>query len=636
MPLSVDTIMKQYNLIRASIGLLVVFFALESCSGEKTGEDRVPSLVRLDLLLQQEGRSGADVLLEGPESAAPSGRSRRLKAILSREKETLKETTVSVVADQVPFSRSCRLRIPEGGTLSGRAALMFSGAGGDLLPPVFFRIDVLQASGKRKTLFSCRQGEGIDLSGSWREFVIDLSDMAGETVELHFETGLTSSRRIKKKITALWGNLMLFTTIHEQDRPNIIMISLDTLRADHLGCYGYERNTSPFIDSLARHGVRFSRVTANAPMTTPSHMSIMTSLYPQKHGVLSGRYRLKTKPPTLAAVLSSEGYLTAAFTEGGNISSIHGFDLGFDYYWEKKCDDIQRILGKGETWLEKHRGRPFFLFLHTYQPHEPYRPHQKFTDIFYPGTTRRFPRGYPPGLFQVGASRALNEEELRSVQALYDGEIRYCDASLDAFYHRLEEKGLLENTLFIILSDHGEGFMEHRLMGHGNSLYEEALHIPLIFHMPAKIPGGRVIQAFARSIDIAPTILEIAACPLPASFTGVSLFSLFDSQESFPSITSLLYLYPRRTATFYETHALRTPRYKYISSTDPAQPPALFDLDGDPGEEENLASSRPRIVREMKEKLDRALARHRIAEEPDTVDPDARIEQELRELGYIE
>ena len=292
-------------------------------------------------------------------------------------------------------------------------------------------------------------------------------------------------------------------------------------------------------------------------------------------------------------------------------------------------------MNRAEQWIETTAFQPFFLFLHTYQPHEPYRPHADYTDTFYPGAGKKFPGGYPPGLFEVGKTPRLDEEDLRAIEALYDGEIRYCDAALERFYSALRRRGLAENTLFVILSDHGEGFMEHQLMGHGNSLYEEALHIPLILHMPGRIPEGKVLDAFAGSIDIAPTILEIAGFTVPETFSGISLFSMIKEDTPVPDRPLLLYLYPRGSITFYETHAIRSGRYKFILSQDASKPPLLYDLEEDPQEKVNMASSRPEIVQKMKKQLRAFLEQETYKGKPATVTFDEEEKDRLEALGYL-
>ena len=316
------------NLLCTAI-LVPVLCALPACSGEKENEAPLPPLVRLDLLLDPDQalttrEPEPDGIVRPAEAASPG-----MLALLRREKETMQETTVGVVSVKVPSVRSCRVRIPERGRLSGKIGLKAPGMAKEDRPDLLFRIDLRPERGDKKEIFAFHEDRITgDLEGTWQDFFIDLADRAGQTVELIFSVRSSMPLSPGQQIIAFWGNPVLYAPVEKHERPNIVVVSLDTLRADHLGCYGYHRETSPFIDSLAEKGVRLSRLTANTPLTTPSHMSIMTSLYPQNHGVLAGRYRLTRRVPTLAAVLAAGGYLTAAFTEGGNISSVHGFFLG--------------------------------------------------------------------------------------------------------------------------------------------------------------------------------------------------------------------------------------------------------------------------------------------------------------------
>ena len=213
----------------------------------------------------------------------------------------------------------------------------------------------------------------------------------------------------------------------------IILISLDTLRADHLGCYGYQRNTSPSIDAFARESIVFENAVVQSPWTLPSHMSIMTSLYPSFHGVTNKSSRLADEHTTLAELLQESGYQTAAFTDGGLVSGEFGFNQGFDVY-EDEWIGIANILPKAEKWLDNNASKPFFLFIHCYDIHEPYNPPPPYNSIFHDFT---YSGHLVPSSTILTAARkgqvTVTNEDLRHFIALYDGGIRYTDEKIGEF-----------------------------------------------------------------------------------------------------------------------------------------------------------------------------------------------------------
>ena len=335
--------------------------------------------------------------------------------------------------------------------------------------------------------------------------------------------------------------------------PNIILISIDTLRADHLSCYGYQRKTSPNLDRIASEGVRFERVISQAPKTAPSHMTMFTSLYPSLHGVHRDYdqdifFQLSPIWQTLTEILKKAGYRTAAFTGGGQVSAGFGFERGFEIYQENmywlEWEDFLPVL----DWLNQLKdNEPFFLFLHTYEVHDPYCPPEPYNKLYDPdyqgwilsdyqelkkrtGKDRRSVHNLFWGGKEKGVKgdrlnlELISERDTQHFLALYDGEIRYTDEILGRFFKELEKRGLLGNdrTLLIITSDHGEEFREHGDFLH-KRLYWETMEVPLIFYCPGIIPPGKVIKGQARLIDLAPTILDLIGIPIPEQMQGVSL-----------------------------------------------------------------------------------------------------------------
>lgn len=314
----------------------------------------------------------------------------------------------------------------------------------------------------------------------------------------------------------------------------VILISLDTLRADRLGAYGYEGATSPFLDRLAaERGLVFERVVAQYPGTLISHMSMLTGLYPQEHGVLPPASVLALEVPLLAEMLSARGALTAGHTEGGFVDGDFGFSRGFEVWTDTAYSDdrdIERTLGRGVEFLRRvpkphalaiveNVDQPFFLFLHTYSIHDPYTPPPDYGfdsgDALEPPPTGETLKLANDGFIDV--PQGIVEE----YSARYDASIRYVDEVLRGFFDDLRKVGLLGQTAVIITSDHGEAFGEHGRLGHEQT-YPEELHVPLILIHPDLDRGYRVPTP-VELIDVAPTVLDLLGVDSETAMSGRSL-----------------------------------------------------------------------------------------------------------------
>ncbi|MFA6049049.1 MAG: sulfatase [Candidatus Micrarchaeia archaeon] len=395
--------------------------------------------------------------------------------------------------------------------------------------------------------------------------------------------------------------------------PNIVLISMDTLRADHVGAYGYFRNTTPNIDLLAGRGALFENAIAQAPWTLPSHASIFTSLDPDVHG--SNRVIDPAKPvgisenlSTVAEELKKNGYATAGFASF-NILGFTGFERGFGKYAVLQGQKTGRewrggVSERAISWLEQNNRTPFFLFLHYFTPHAPYAPPEEFREFADPQYSGKFAgkKEITPADMALLAKDAQNGEGGAAKQdtgyaiALYDGEIKHADSQAGSVLAWLEENGLLENTLIAVLSDHGEAFLEHGQTGHGNSAYDEEIKVPLVIAGP-KVPVGARVTAQARLIDVAPTLLDAAGIAIPKQFQGRSLLPAARGEKQ------------TETAAYSETRlrhnvrAVRTGSSKTILNLPPAGPQAAatsggeyyeyYDLEADPGEKQNLSAQFP-------------------------------------------
>lgn len=318
--------------------------------------------------------------------------------------------------------------------------------------------------------------------------------------------------------------IMISCSPSESMKPNIILISLDTMRQDHMGCSGYYRNTTPTLDSLARSGVMFNRCQAQSPRTLPSHASMFTGLSVVSHGTgVFGDCTFDENLPSIQQTLRDNGFITAGFTNVIYLSEIYEFDKHFDYLQcaIKDYYNGAQTLEDARSWIEDNRteSHPFFLFIHIFEIHEPYDPPEPYDILF----TSNGSEGITKWELS-DRGELLNPEDRDHLLNLYDGEIAYVDNLLSGFFSYLTVAGLADSTLIIVVSDHGEEFLEHDGWGHAHSLYQELLHVPLIISGPG-IPAGVVDSASAAQLDLFPTILDYLNIPVPESVEGVSLLS---------------------------------------------------------------------------------------------------------------
>lgn len=344
------------------------------------------------------------------------------------------------------------------------------------------------------------------------------------------------STRVPAILAACWF-LVAFVGCDGGPRPpNLILVSVDTLRADHLGAYGYSRDTSPFLDELARSGVVFERAFAQVPGTLPSHMSMFTGLYPAQHDVYPPDAVLSSAIPTLPELLRAHGYRTGGFTEGGYVSGFYGFSRGFDSFDDAVVRGsrlLERTMEEGLGFLDRvGPDEPFFLFLHTYAVHDPYAPPEEYRPLFWSAEPPEVFEPTGPNLVAVNRGlRSVSAEQVRYFEALYDAGIRYADDQLRRLWKRVRERGLAERTILVITSDHGEEFLEHGHLVHEQN-YVETTHVPLIVVGPGLTPGTRV-EAPVESIDLAPTLLDLAGAPDAArGMAGRSWRGLLESRDA--------------------------------------------------------------------------------------------------------
>jgi arylsulfatase A-like enzyme len=420
-------------------------------------------------------------------------------------------------------------------------------------------------------------------------------------------------------------------------RPrNLLLISLDTLRADHLGCYGYGRPTSPFLDSLAAEGVVFDRAFSAAPWTLPSHASLFTGLYPSQHGVKNEGFSVPKDVVTLPQSLAERGFATAAVVSAHFLAPRYGLDRGFERYIVVPTNPrhggaATTVSAHGLAWLAKETRRPFFLFLHYMDIHSDYAAAPRFEALFsapyqgpVDGSTRQL-RAF------TRKQIAFDAADRSRLVDLYDAEIRQLDAALESLFAKLREQGALEHTLVVVTADHGEELFEHGGVLHGQSHYQELLHVPLILVGPG-LPKGVRIATPVSLVDLAPTLLALFEAPAPPVLAGRDLAPLWRSGDAgWPERD--LFAEADRTVERRDTErAVIHGNWKLVLHRDTGAR-ELYDLSADPHEQVNLADTNAAQAAQLADELTATLASEKHAPELPPVSDDER--RQLQALGYV-
>jgi arylsulfatase A-like enzyme/Tfp pilus assembly protein PilF len=395
--------------------------------------------------------------------------------------------------------------------------------------------------------------------------------------------------------------------------PNVVFITIDTLRADHLGCYGYKQIRTPNIDALAADGVRFERAYTPVPVTLPSHTVIFTGTYP----LLSGMHdfsanKLSPSQPTLASVLKEKGYTTGAVIASAVLDSRFGLNHGFDFYYdhfdfnrldESNLDEMERpgnlVTDQALEWLGQNYQKKFFLWMHLYDPHYPYRPPAPYSEEY---------KDHP-----------------------YDGEIAFADAQVGRLIGFLKARGLYQNTIIVLSGDHGESLGEHGEKTHGFFIYNATLHVPVII----RLPGGAAAKTVPELIslaDLMPTVLQALKVDVPAQVQGRNLLPLMTpkNEEEARSLYAETFL-PRLHFNWSELRAVETENYHFID----APKPELYDLKKDPGEIQNLYPQKKAVAEEMRAKLATLIREYSAGQElAEKTGLDPALMERLKSLGY--
>jgi arylsulfatase A-like enzyme/Flp pilus assembly protein TadD len=424
---------------------------------------------------------------------------------------------------------------------------------------------------------------------------------------------MISSRSLAVLVTAslpLWALVAIAVPVAP---PNVVVITIDTLRADHIGCYGYRQIHTPNIDALAADGARFERAYTAVPVTLPSHTVMFTGTYPMLSGMHDfAANKLGPGQSTLASVLKEHGYVTGAVIGSAVLDSRFGLNRGFDFYYdhfdfnrlqESNLEEMERpgnlVADVTLDWLSKNYQKKFFLWMHLYDPHYPYHPPTPYADEY---------KDRP-----------------------YDGEIAFADSQVGRLIHFLKAKGLYANTLIVLSGDHGESLGEHGEKTHGFFIYNATLHVPFIIHLPGAT-SARTVTDLVSLADLMPTVLQTLKIDLPTQVQGHSLLPLIRTKE--PAQARNLYaetFLPRLHFNWSELRGVESDNYHFID----APKPELYDLTKDPGETRNLFGEKRAVGEEMRAQLAKLIQQYSAGPElAEKTGLDPALMERLKSLGY--
>ncbi len=429
---------------------------------------------------------------------------------------------------------------------------------------------------------------------------------------------------------------------------NVILISIDTLRADHTSAYGYRRDTTPTLEALAAGGVRFASNSSTTSWTLPAHLSMLTGRLQLSHGVLDDRHALAPDVPTLAEELKRAGYVTGAVVSAPYLNRRYGFSRGFDHYddetihWKTHGESYRHVTAPmvqqaAAAWLREHASERFFLFLHYWDPHYDFAPGKPYDTMFDPDY-----RGSITGdnfYFDPAVNRRMNRRDLEHIIALYDGEIRLVDDHLAKLRTTLALLGVGDRTLLVVTGDHGEEFFEQGYKAHRRSLYDEVLRVPLIKKVPGVPPKKRLVTMETSIADVAPTILALVGGGPLQGAEGIELATIAYGDRPEARRRTIAELY--RAESLNVQISVREPGRKLIHHFNRPRM-EIYDIAADPGERVRLPAQLGFVgglSEELTAYLNRAWPsfRHRVGGgRTNTLAMDRETEERLRALGYVD
>jgi len=432
----------------------------------------------------------------------------------------------------------------------------------------------------------------------------------------------------------------------------VVLISVDTLRADSVSFDGHTPQTTPFMDRLARDGVVFTQAYSTSSWTPPAMGSLLTGLYPTSHGVTTGNIQHLgriVQPPlpealtTLAEVFRKAGYTTIGVPANRHLMASLGFGQGFDYYFGEAAfrpapgvnGEVRRQLEKafGPLWRVRWKQGKVFLWIHYFDPHDPYRPNRRWLDRYAP-EYRKNPAAFPANIVMKDLHERFPHPDAvvaARIRPLYEGEVAFWDQQFSLLAREL---GLdADNVLLAFTADHGEEIAEHGDLGHSQSLHEELVRVPLLVHWPDGLPRGKRISAPASLIDVYPTLVKLAGLEVPSAIQGHSLVTEMRGKKPDPERPVFMELLPPKPHLL----AMRAGEWKLIRSLDPGGTASLYNLSTDPGEHHDIAAAHGALVRSLQRRLAAWYKSLPPAPQQAPVPlTDKKLEQQLRSLGYID
>jgi Sulfatase len=544
---------------------------------------------------------------------------------------------VSATGIRSPAARvpSAWTQVEAGSTL--RLALAIAAVGVDAAgPPIPYTIVVEDEHGRRLTLargeVSWRDGG----SNAWHEVEVPLDRARawiGSTLRFVFEAPVEEGPTGGVRLVA-WGDPQIWSPRRRADttRPNLVLVSLDTLRADRLGIHGYPLDISPNLDAFGRQGTIFERASSVASWTTPAHAAMLTGTFSCVHhiGGANKRKRRRSFPrgvTPLAEILRRRGWVTAAFTENAYVDPI-AFQRGFGFFRAdtgKPSGDAggraPETIAAATAWLQARGDEPFLLFVHTYEVHQPYRPPE-------------WAQALVPDPLPVAAGAIPPTAEQREQAAAYVGEVANLDRVMGQFFAALDALALTERTIVVVTSDHGEAFGEHGTTGHGFGLAEEELWVPLMVRAPGRVVAGRSVPEPVALVDVAPTVLDLLGIPIPQWIQGVSLARQL--VEPHPPRVPLGRVFPMEG---FARSGMRGDLWKIMER--PHGAPYMVRLDRDPREESPQPVPSALLARGRTQLSRSCESSRRLVETAGTprltpAEPESKRRRKLRALGYLD
>ena len=467
----------------------------------------------------------------------------------------------------------------------------------------------------------------------WIDQVVDLRAYAGQTIWLSFETSSSLGETGANKYAGLFADPIIHDRARRPRGRAVVLVSIDTLRRDHVSVYGYEHRTTPGLERFAAEGIVFDDAVSTSSWTLPAHASLLTSLYPSAHGGTGVDVAIHDGLPAIPGILREQGFFTQSVVTQIYLSKKYGLGAGFDaLHWMQEAR-ASEVTDRAIKFLASHHHDDFFLFLHYFDPHFHYEPPPPFDREFDPDYEGNVTGNYWE--FRELAD-TLEPHDLDHILALYDGEIRYVDHELDRFFDEMKRLERFDDALIVVTSDHGEEFLEHGRFGHPSQLYEELIRVPLLLKLPGGETGGRRVSRQTSLIDVAPTMLDILDLPIPSGFQGTNLLakpeesrSLVWSEVGRPSGTPPYQVSVRRGAG--------GPKLIFKEGPSTIEHVELYALGDDPWETTDRSAENTDAIGRAQKQLALFLTRMAEGHARDTMPADISPEhlERLRALGYV-